>query len=151
MSNKTATQTTPVAEAQEKPPMKTLANCTPVEFLRQTNKIKHAVSELFDTAGIAEIRKRMPVLTGNETPEEKQTAMQKQGVLNFSDILDALLDANAEGTAALIGMMCFRDPEEIRNDTMMDHLGAVMDLLENKAVKDFLLLLLRLATSNTDG
>lgn len=42
--------------------MKTLANCTPVEFLRQTNKIRHAVEGLLLDSGVQEIRKRMPEL-----------------------------------------------------------------------------------------
>lgn len=138
-------------EAAKKPPMKTLANCTPVEFLRQTNKIRHAVSDLFGAAGIAEIRKNLPEMTGDETDAEKKEKFQKQGAQNFSKILDALLDTNAEATAALLGMMCFRDPKDMENDTGMEYIEAALALFESNPVKDFLLTLVQLALKNTEG
>lgn len=147
MSEKVTTET----NAKETRPMKTLANCTPVEFLRQTNKIRHAVADLFGAAGIAEIRKNLPALTGEETEEEKREKTDKQGMENFSKILDALLDTNAEATAALLAMMCFREPEDIENDTGMDYLGAALALFESKAVRDFLLMLVRLVLKNTES
>ena len=42
--------------------VKTLANCTDVEFLRQTNKIRKAVEKWLTDTDIANIRKRMPKL-----------------------------------------------------------------------------------------
>lgn len=122
-------------------PMKTLANCTAVEFLRQTNKIRHFAAGLLDKAGVAEIRKRAPQLTGNETKEEKAAAMRMQGKKNFSDILDALMDVNAEDTAALLGMMCFQAPEDMEGERGMKYLEPGLELLMSKPVLDFLLTL----------
>lgn len=137
--------------ASEKPPMKTLANCTLVEFLRQTNKIRHAVSDLFDAVGIAEIRKNLPKLDGNETEAEKKEKLEKQVNENTSKIFDSLLDINAEATAALLAMMCFKEPREVNDYTTEEYLGASLALFQNKAVKDFLLTLVQLVLSNTDG
>lgn len=139
------------APKQDGHAMKTLANCTPVEFLRQTNKIRHAAANLLGAAGIAEIRKRMPAFTGSETEDEKKAALKKQGAKNFSDILDALLDVNADGTAALLGMMCFQEPEDIVNATGMEYLEAGIDLLKSKPVMDFLLMLVGLGQKDTAG
>ena len=58
--------------------MKTLANCNPVEFLKQTNKIRHAVSHLLQDSGVMEIRKHLPKLTGEESPQEKKEKEREQ-------------------------------------------------------------------------
>lgn len=122
--------------------MKTLANCTPVEFLRQTNKIRHAVAETLDMAGVSEIRKRQPELTGNETPEERKAALHEQGMKNFGAILDSLMDTNAEAFAAVLGMMCFKEPEDMEGSTGMEFLEAGLELIKSKPVMDFFGLLL---------
>ena len=57
--------------------MKNLANCTPVEFLRQTNKIRHSVEGWLKETGILEVRKNKPILieiTDTMSDEEKQKA-----------------------------------------------------------------------------
>lgn len=142
-----AEQTTPA----EKEPMKTLANCTPVEFLRQTNKIRHAVADLFGAAGIAEIRKRMPALTGNESDDEKKQLKAEQSKKNMDAILDALLDVNAEATAALLAMMCFRSPKEAKSDTGMQYIRAGLEMISSVEVRNFLLMLVQLGLKNTAG
>ena len=43
----------------DKPKTKTLANCTLKEFLKQANKIRHEVEDLFTAANIKEIRKTL--------------------------------------------------------------------------------------------
>lgn len=129
--------------------MKTLANCTPVEFLRQTNKIRHAVSDLFGAAGIQEIRKRLPAFSGSETVEERKAMLDKQGRENFSDILDALMDVNAEATVELLGLMCFQTPEEMAEKPGIDYLVPVMELLKSEPVRDFLSMFMGLAQSGT--
>ena len=131
--------------------MKTLANCTPVEFLRQTNKIRHAAADLLNAAGVHELRSRLPELTGKETPEEKNAAFKKQGLRNMDDVMDALLDANAEATAALLAMMCFQEPEDMENATAMEYISAGLELFQSEPVKDFLFMLVKLALTNTGG
>ena len=86
--------------------MKNLANCTPVEFLRQTNKIRHSVEGWLKETGIMEVRKNKPTLieiTDNMSETEKADAetenkkrLEAQAKKNISDMLDKALDKNAE-------------------------------------------------------
>ena len=55
-------------------PKKTMANCTTAEFLRQSNKIRHAVAEYLDFTKILDIRKNKPVFTDGMTDDEKKAA-----------------------------------------------------------------------------
>ena len=92
--------------------MKTLANCTLKEFLKQINKIRHEVEGLYKASGIAEIRERVPKFTGKETEEEKEKLIKEQGKKNISDILDNCLEYNIDQTIKVIGLMCFMNEEE---------------------------------------
>lgn len=121
--------------------MKTLANCSPVEFLRQTNKIRHAAAGFMKETGVLELRKRLPELTGKETEEEKKTALDKQARQNLSDMADLLMDTNAEKTAELLGMLCFMDPKDLENAKGIEFLTPAIEILSSKPVIDFLLLL----------
>lgn len=136
---------------QNKPRMKTLANCTSVEFLRQTNKIRHAAAGFMKETGVLELRKRRPEMTGKETNEEKKTAMDKQARKNLSDMADLLMDTNAEKTAELLGMLCFMDPEEVANAKGVDLLTPAAELLNSRQVIDFLLSLAKLEQTITDA
>lgn len=131
--------------------MKTLANCSPVEFLRQTNKIRHAAEEFMKETGVLELRKRQPKLTGKETEEEKKAARDKQSRQNLSDMADLLMDANAEKTAELLGMLCFVEPEDAAKAKGIDFLSPAMELISSKPVIDFLLSLARLEQTITDA
>lgn len=51
--------------------MKTLANCSPREFLLQTNKIRKSVVKWLDETKILEIRANKPQFTEGATEEEK--------------------------------------------------------------------------------
>ncbi len=124
--------------------MKTLANCNPVEFLRQTNKIRHAVSGWLNDTGILEIRKRQPALTGKETLEELEQKKREQAKKNINDMLDSMLENHAEQTAEVLGLMCFVDPEEIEDAKGVDFLLPAMELLSSKPVIDFLLSYMKL-------
>ena len=97
-----------MAEKVEKVPMKTLANCKPSEFLRQTNKIRKAVSAWMTATDIANIRARLPEkepVPENATKEEKVAIIQrnteklkKQRIENLNAILDAVLDEHPDET-----------------------------------------------------
>lgn len=131
--------------------MKTLANCTPVEFLRQTNRIRHAAAGFMKETGVLELRKRRPELTGKETDEEKEAAFNKQARQNLSDMADLLMDTNAEKTAELLGMLCFIEPENVANAKGIDFLTPAIELLKSCSVMDFLLSLAKLGEMSTDA
>lgn len=131
--------------------MKTLANCSPVDFLRQTNKIRHAAAGFMKETGVLELRKRRPELTGKETDAEKRAALDKQARQNLSDMADLLMDANAEKTAELLGMLCFMEPEDVANANGIDFLTPASELISSRPVIDFLLSLARLEQTITDA
>lgn len=131
--------------------MKTLGNCSPVEFLRQTNKIRHASAAFMKETGVLELRKRRPELTGKETDAEKRAALDKQARKNLSDMADLLMDTNAEKTAELLGMLCFVEPEDVANAKGIDFLTPAIELLNSRPVMDFLLSLAKLGEMSTDA
>ena len=120
-----------------KPKIKTLANCTVKEFLKQANRIRHEVEDLFRVANIKEIRKNIPTFTGEETEEEKAEIIRQQGRKNISDILDNCLEKNVDKTVRVIGLMCFKDEKEAENMEVSEFYDVVFELLGSKRVIDF--------------
>ena len=108
--------------------MKTIANCNPIEFLQQTNKIRHAVSKYFKDTKIFEIRKRKPT--------EGVTAAE-QAKKNLDDMLDTALEKYPRETAEILGLMCFIEPTEIEKYTAAELLTPALELLNSKAVVNF--------------
>ncbi len=121
----------------DKPKIKTLANCTLKEFLKQVNKIRHEVEDLFTVANIKEIRKNIPTFTGEETEEEKAEIIRQQGRKNISDILDNCLEKNVDKTVKVIGLMCFKNEKEAENMEVSEFYDVVFELLGSKRVIDF--------------
>ena len=138
--------------------MKNLANCTPVEFLRQTNKIRHSVEGWLKETGILEVRKNKPSLiqiTDTMSDEEKQKAekdnrqrLEAQVKKNISEMLDRALDVNAEKTVEVIAMMCFVEPQDANNVKPTVYLKNLGEILEDKDVMDFFTSLMRLDQRN---
>lgn len=128
----------------DKPKTKTLANCTLKEFLKQVNKIRHEVEDLFTAANIKEIRKNIPTFSGKETEEEKAEIIRQQGRKNISDILDNCLEKNVDKTVKVIGLMCFKTEKEAENMDVSEFYDVVFELLGSKRVIDFFM---RLANS----
>lgn len=90
-----------------------MANCTTAEFLRQSNKIRHAVAEYLDFTKILDIRKNKPVFTDGMTDDEKKAAIKEQARKNISKMLDNALEENAEATTRILALLCFvEDAEE---------------------------------------
>ena len=121
----------------DKPKTKTLANCTLKEFLKQANKIRHEVEDLFTVANIKQIRKIIPTFTGEETEEEKAEIIRQQGRKNMSDILDNCLEKNVDKTVKVIGLMCFKTEKEAENMEVSEFYDVVFELLGSKRVIDF--------------
>ena len=117
--------------------MKTLANCTLKEFLQQTNKIRHKAAEFYNVIGIADIRKTMPTLTGKETPEEAEKKRIEQGKKNISAIIDKCIDTNIDATIEIIGLMCFKTPEEAENIDATEFIDVVFEIIGSERVMNF--------------
>lgn len=136
--------------------MKNLANCTPSEFLKQTNLIKKSVEKWLKATDIMEIRKRMPKgmpeVTADMSTSEKQKVLEKrqkmlreQSSKNLSAMLDAMLEEHPQETLEVLALCCFVEPEKVDDNPMSYYLRSVYEMVEDDAVKDFFTLLMSLA------
>lgn len=139
--------------------MKNLANCTPTEFLTQTNKIRKTVGKWLKLTDLANIRMQTPKytpITNEMTDEEKenvkkqnQEALYQQAQDNLKEFLDKMLDEYPSETLEVIALCNFIEPSEIDNYKMIEIITNVYEMLSNKAVVDFFTLLMRLGNRNT--
>ena len=138
--------------------MKTLANCTPREFMKQTNRIRISVDEWLTATKILEIRQRVPEFEEPKKPEsredlaesieKRQQAVAEQMRKNTFSMLEAMLDANAEKTVELLALVCFVEPEDADKHTMSEYLSCINELINDEAVIGFFVSLVRLGGSN---
>lgn len=131
--------------------MKTLANCSPREFLVQSNRIRKAVSKWLTLTKLLEIRKNLPKLPENATQEEREAAAAEQIQSNARAMLDSILDEHPEETAELLGLLCFVEPEDLDNHPMTEFFGAISEILNSKEIIDFFTSLVNLGSENTSG
>lgn len=131
--------------------MKTLANCTPREFLKQTARIRHKAADWLDMTKILSIRKTVPEIPKDATAEEKQNIVYSQAQKNLSKILDSILDEHPDETLELLALMCFVEPEDVDNHSIEFYLDAVSELISNKSVVRFFTSLVQLGQTNTSN
>ena len=129
--------------------MKTLATCSPVEFLVQTNKIRRSVESWLTLTKVMEIRKRLPELPQGAKPEDVKKARQEQAKTNFSSILDSVLEEHPQETAELLGMLCFIEPEDLGNHSMLEIISSVNELIASPEVLSFFTSLMQLVQTVT--
>lgn len=139
--------------------MKSLATCTPSEFLKQTNRIRKAVEKWLSITDIVKIYNTRATLTPfrNDMSEEERLetfaankkASNDQMRDNLSRIFDEVMEKHPDETLVLLGLCCFVEPEDIDNHTVDEYLEALTELLNNKAVFNFFTSLMRLEQSNT--
>ena len=138
--------------------MKNLANCKPSEFLAQTNKNKKSLQEWLDVTKLMEIRKNKPQglitldgLSGEEREnaiKENKKKAQEQLKKNLADILDKMLNENAEKTLEVLALCCFVDPADVDNYPMSDYLDSLGELISDKGVLNFFSSLVQLGQTN---
>lgn len=126
--------------------IKTLANCTDVEFLRQTNKIRHAVKKWIDITDIVNIRKRKAELVeipkgtnkaeAQRINESNMQLIKEQGLKNFDAILDSMLEEHPEETLEIIRLCCFVDPKDDTHKVTY-YLEAFTEMLNDENVVSF--------------
>lgn len=125
--------------------MKNLANCTPEEFLLQTNKIRKSLESWLTLTEIQKIRQRQPVFSEGMTPEERKEAKNKQARENFDAMLDSALEKHPKETMDLLALMCFVEPKNVNKHKMSEYLGAYSEILSDENVLSFFTSLLKLA------
>lgn len=124
--------------------IKTLANCKPSEFMRQTNKIKRQVEKWLTDTDIANIRKKLPTIPDGATEDERKELLKEQSMRNFSEILDAALEEHTEETLAILALCCFVPVEKADSKSIDFYMTAISDMMESEAVARFFTLLVRL-------
>lgn len=138
--------------------MKTLANCTPREFLKQTSLIRKSVSKWLKDTDIINIRKRMPELRKitKEMSEDERTAafnenkkaVEVQSLENLNDILDAVMDRYPDETLEVIALICFVEPSKVDDYPMTEYLKSLTEILTDDTVMSFFTSLAQLGKSN---
>ena len=131
--------------------MKTLANCSPLEFLVQTNKIRKAAENWLEITKVLEIRQRMPQVTPGMTAAEKTAALKDQIKSNVGDMVASVLDEHPKETAELLCLLCFIDPGDMEKHQMSELLGGLNELISNEEVLGFFASLARLAQTSGFG
>lgn len=117
--------------------MKNLANCTPREFLRQSNRIRKSVENWLKLTNVIGIRQRMPDLKDITDESERKRLVGEQMRANLSAMLDAALDEHPDETAEILALICFVEPEDIDNYKITDFLGAISEILNSSEVIGF--------------
>lgn len=148
-------------EIKEVNEMKTLANCKPSEFLKQTNRIRKAVEKWLTDTDIANIRKRRPIVA--LVPEEA-TAEQRLNIVaqneknrqqqvkeNIAAIFDAILEEHPDETLEVLALCCFVEPENVDDYPTKYYLSAATELMNDEAVISFFTSLLKWAQMNTSS
>lgn len=133
--------------------IKTLANCTDIEGLRQTNRIRHAVQDWMEIIKFAEKRKVKPDLvsipenadseTREQLEKENRERALKQGRANMSAILDAMLEEYPEETAKIIRLCCFVDPDD-NTKPILYYLAAFTEMFSDEVVVNFFMSLVNM-------
>lgn len=128
----------------EEKKIKSLANCKPTEFARQTNKIRHYVEKWVKLTQVGEIRKHLPEIPEGATEEEKNALIKEQNFKNFSEMLDKALEEHPEETIGVLAMCCFIPPEKADEQPIDLYFEVLSDLIESKAVTRFFISLVKL-------
>ena len=128
--------------------MKTLANCTPREFLVQSNKIRRHAEKWLSLTRIMDIRKNLPEYTDGMSEDERRKVLTDQMKRNLNDILDSVLEEHPDETAELLGLLCFVEPDDLDNHKMTEFFGAFAEIVGNPEVISFFISLMRLGVTN---
>lgn len=125
--------------------MKNIANCKPSEFLAQTVKIRKYTAEWLTATKIFEIRKKQPEYKKGATAEENKMALEEQGLNNFYEILDSIMEDNADKTLGLLALLNFVEPENVDDYAVAEYLGSIGEMLSCPEVLSFFSSLVQLA------
>ena len=138
--------------------MKNLVNCSPVEFLRQTNKIRHEAESWvkgIDLKSLQRLPDDLVVVTDSMTTEEKEKTerenrekIRANTYRKISNLLDRALDEHAEETVNMMALMCFIEPDKVNDVGMITLLNEITTMLCDKTVLDFLSSLIRLGQTD---
>lgn len=125
-----------------------LADCTPREFLVQTNRLRKVLEKWLKKTNILNIRKTQPTYPENATAEQKQEILQEQVKENLSRMFDAILDEASDDTLELLALLCFVEPEDVNKHPMSEYISAVTRMITNRDVLSFFTSLMQLGQTS---
>ena len=141
--------------------LKTLATCTPIEFLKQTVKIKRAVEKWLTTTDIKAIMKAVAPqeLTPADATEFEKLAIaaknadarRKQVYENMNKAFDVVMEEHPEETLEILALCCFIEPERANDYKVSYYLKAFNELISDKDTIDFFVSLAQLGAKNTSN
>ncbi len=117
--------------------MKTFANCNPDEFMAQAMKFRAPFVEWIKEIGIPEIRARRPEGLDDMSPKDRLEALTKLANENIGEIIAAAFEKNPEATKKLMCMCTFTEYEDFNTHTMVEYLGAILEMMNNEEVRGF--------------
>ena len=141
--------------------MKNLTNCTPSEFLKQTNRVKKSAEKWLKETDIMNIRKRaaeMEPLSPDLDKDEAKArlgrnieARDKQVMSNLSAMFDAIFEEHPNETLELLALVCFVEPEDVDSHPINEYLKEISAMMGDESVIGFFTSLARWGVLNTQN
>lgn len=126
---------------------KNLTNCTPTEFLQQTNRIRKSVEKWLKLTDIANIRKETPKLFDipEDATEEKKIEIREknkalaaeQAKANISRILDAAMEEHAKESLEILALCAFVDPKNVDDYPMSFYFKTFAAIISDEDTMSF--------------
>lgn len=130
--------------------LKNLANCTPREFLKQTNKIRKAVQKWIKATDIINFRGvSLPEVPEGMSEAERATFKQNALLKRFNSLCDIVLEQHPDETLEVLALCCFVEPEDVDKHEVAEYLESLGMLLNSEAVVGFFYSLGRLGNKPT--
>lgn len=118
--------------------LKNLANCSPKEFLVQTNKIRYLAKEFITDTDILNWRANIVTDEVKSAAADEREDMVKSNILSELDkILDILLEKDIDRTVALLCYCCFIDPKDEGKYKVTDIIESITEMVTDPAVISF--------------
>lgn len=130
--------------------LKNLSNCSPREFLVQTNKIRILAKDFIDETDIFNIKTKWITQEVKDADNKNKENIIKKNIINsFDEILANLLEKNVDKTTALLCYCCFVEPENESKYEMADLLESIGLMCTDKRVIGFFTTLIKSLPTNT--
>lgn len=134
---------------------KNLANCDPIEFMGQAYRIKECAEKWMKATDILSIRSKkvegLEIINSDMSEEEAGKIREKNKALvsaqarkNFSEIFNSVFRDHPKETVELLGLICFVEPEHVREHKMSWYLANIGDILTDSDTLDFFTSLVQL-------
>jgi hypothetical protein len=130
----------------EEKALKTLANCSAIEGLKQINKIRAKVNEYYDLIGVDAIKEKYRTEAQNADKSEAGKMTKRF----LDDIFNAALDVNAEKTIEIVGMLAFMDAPACYTLTLDEAYAIITECMKSQAVMDFFSSAVKSVTNGTE-